>query len=314
MILLSANNAQTTLANGISASTLTIILATGTGAKFPSPTAGQFFTLTLNDALTQNIFEICYCTARTGDNLTVSRGQEGTTAQSWLIGDSAYNTLTARNTNFGGRLINVRTFVSSGTYTPTAGMENVIFEVQGGGGSGAGASGATGTNVSVGAPGTSGAYAQGIFSAASVGASLAVTVGAGGVTATGGKGTNGGTSSVGTLITCPGGVAGNALNNQSPPTLNGGTAFTATPAGGNIFSALGSSSSFSIALNNLVVGSGPGGTSQFGAGGFGVGVNTTGASGINAGSGGSGSITNAAGGSQFGGNGATGIVIAWEYS
>jgi hypothetical protein len=95
MIELFANNAQTQLAAGISSSATTILLTTGTGALFPNPTAGQFFSLTLNDAATGEVYEITYCTARTGDSCTVIRGQEGTTAVSWLLGDFAYNALTA---------------------------------------------------------------------------------------------------------------------------------------------------------------------------------------------------------------------------
>ena len=101
MILLSANNANTTLAAGISSSTTTIILATGTGALFPSPGTNQYFPLTLNDALTGLVYEICWCTSRTGDNLTVLRGQEGTTARAWLLGDYAYNANTAGNIQTG---------------------------------------------------------------------------------------------------------------------------------------------------------------------------------------------------------------------
>ena len=94
-VFLSANNATTTLAAALTSGATTITLAAGTGSLFPSPGAGQFFSVTLNDALTGNIYEIAYCTARTGDSLTVTRGREGTTARAWLIGDFAYRTLTA---------------------------------------------------------------------------------------------------------------------------------------------------------------------------------------------------------------------------
>ena len=97
MILLSVNNATTTLGGGISSSATTVVLATGAGAMFPSPGASEYFTLTLNDALTGLVYEVCWCTARTGDSLTVLRGQEGTTARAWLIGDYAYNTQTANS-------------------------------------------------------------------------------------------------------------------------------------------------------------------------------------------------------------------------
>ena len=95
MILLSANNASTTLAAGLASGTTTVILAAGAGTMFPSLAANEYFTLTLCDALTQTVYEVCWCTARTGDSLTVMRAQEGTSARDWLIGDYAYNTLTA---------------------------------------------------------------------------------------------------------------------------------------------------------------------------------------------------------------------------
>lgn len=94
-VFLSANNATTTLAGALTTGATLIQLATGTGALFPSPTTGQYFSVTLNDALTGDVYEICYCTSRTGDQLTVTRGQEGTAAVTWLIGDFAYRALTA---------------------------------------------------------------------------------------------------------------------------------------------------------------------------------------------------------------------------
>lgn len=94
-IFLFANDASSTLAAPISPSATSLTLSAGTGAEFPNPSAGQQFGLTLNDAATGLLTEIVYCTARTGDTLTVSRAQEGTVAQSWLAGDLAANLFTA---------------------------------------------------------------------------------------------------------------------------------------------------------------------------------------------------------------------------
>ncbi len=93
--LLFSNNAATTLATNISSVATTVNLAAGAGALFPNPTTGQAFTLTMLDAGTQTKTEVMLCTAKSGDTLTVVRGQEGTTAQSWLAGDYAKNVLTA---------------------------------------------------------------------------------------------------------------------------------------------------------------------------------------------------------------------------
>ena len=94
-VIIFANNATTTLAAPISAGSTTISVAPGTGALFPSPSAGQYFTLTLLDAATQLVREIVFVTNRSTDTMTVTRAQEGTTAHSWLAGDYASNDWTA---------------------------------------------------------------------------------------------------------------------------------------------------------------------------------------------------------------------------
>ncbi|MGS6264489.1 hypothetical protein ACVGWD_01305, partial [Enterobacter asburiae] len=94
--LLAANNAQSVLAAGISASATSLTLNTGTGALFPSPVSGtSFFKLTLIDAATGQLSEIVHVTAKSGDVLTIVRGQEGTTARAWSANDIAANMLTA---------------------------------------------------------------------------------------------------------------------------------------------------------------------------------------------------------------------------
>lgn len=90
-----ANNASSTLAAPISNVATSVTLAAGTGALFPNPSAGQQFSLTFNDAATGLLTEIVYCTARSGDTLTIARAQEGTVAQGWLAGDLAANLVTA---------------------------------------------------------------------------------------------------------------------------------------------------------------------------------------------------------------------------
>lgn len=87
------------LSGPISNVATTCSLAAGTGALFPSPGAGQAFPLTFIDAATGNLAEIVYCTARSTDTLTIVRGQEGTTALSWLAGDLADHFVTAGSLN-----------------------------------------------------------------------------------------------------------------------------------------------------------------------------------------------------------------------
>lgn len=89
-----ANNARTTLAAGIDDDDTVVNVATGTGALFPSPGAGEQFAVTLVDAPTGTVNEICYCTSRAGDALTVVRGQEGTTPAAWPSGSTVANFVT----------------------------------------------------------------------------------------------------------------------------------------------------------------------------------------------------------------------------
>ena len=99
MAFLFANNANTTLAGPLGTGTTTANVATGTGALFPSPSGGNSFALTLISASNSLITEIVYCTARTGDALTIVRAREGTGALSWNTGDFAQNLNTAGTMN-----------------------------------------------------------------------------------------------------------------------------------------------------------------------------------------------------------------------
>ncbi|WEY54635.1 hypothetical protein P3S52_06965 [Enterobacter roggenkampii] len=101
LTLLTANNAQTVLAAGISASATSLTVNSGTGALFPAVTSGvSFFKLTLVDAATGQLSEIVHVTARTGDTMTIERGQEGTTASAWSANDIAANMMTAGTLNY----------------------------------------------------------------------------------------------------------------------------------------------------------------------------------------------------------------------
>ena len=90
-----SNNATTTLAQSVSATATVLNVASGDGDLFPSPSSGQAFAVTLVDAATGLTNEICYCTSRSGDQLTVVRGQEGTNAIAWAAGDTCANYITA---------------------------------------------------------------------------------------------------------------------------------------------------------------------------------------------------------------------------
>lgn len=105
----------------------------------------------------------------------------------------------------------VQTFSASGTYTPTANMVYAIIEAVGGGGGGGGTTAAVATTASSGAAGGSGGYSRSYVTAATVGASQTVTIGAGGTagTSAGGSGGAGGNTSVGAICIANGGSGGN---------------------------------------------------------------------------------------------------------
>ena len=95
LIELYANNAYSTLGSPITSSSQTSITVTN-GSVFPSPTGNQFFRLTITLAATPNTtIEIVWVTSRSGNTLTVLRGQEGTTAaSSWISGSLVGNEAT----------------------------------------------------------------------------------------------------------------------------------------------------------------------------------------------------------------------------
>lgn len=214
--------------------------------------------------------------------------------------------------------ITVQVFTSSGTYTPTSGMLYCIIELVGAGGGGGGVvTGGVGTSTTA-SGGGAGGYARQTFSAATIGASQAVTIGAGGTAGanTGTNGGTGGTTSVGALISATGGNGGTGNNFAGTfGCTSGGTGgagtgtVTATGfAGGNSF------------LANIGAGSpifsGLGGNSYFGAGGLnGATSAATSAAGTNGsrGGGGSGALSNGNNGAQAGGVGGAGYVVVTEF-
>lgn len=93
MVAIFANNATGKLGGDITTSSTTLILQTGNGELFPSPTGGNYFPITV--VKSDGTLEIMKCTARTSDTLTVTRSQEGTTAKAFSIGDRVSLRMTA---------------------------------------------------------------------------------------------------------------------------------------------------------------------------------------------------------------------------
>jgi hypothetical protein len=97
MKMLFRNNATSFLAYDTDAASASFTVLTGDGAKFPVPSGdgSDAFPVTLEDRRTGQM-EICLCTVRSGDTFEITRGQEGTGAQSFKRGTTVSNRLTAK--------------------------------------------------------------------------------------------------------------------------------------------------------------------------------------------------------------------------
>ena len=92
-LILFTNNASSLLASGITNSATSLAVTAGQGSLFPSPGANQIAVVTVED--TSGNIEVMWCTGRTGDTLTVTRAQEGTTAQAFASGSRVELRVTA---------------------------------------------------------------------------------------------------------------------------------------------------------------------------------------------------------------------------
>lgn len=215
-----------------------------------------------------------------------------------------------------GRLMGVQVFASSGVYTPSAGMRFCIVKMAGGGGSGGGGS-VGGSTALGGSGGGAGATATGRFTAAQVGPSLTVTIGAGGAASVSGPGNSGGTTSFGALLSCAGGSGGNY-------TVSGGIIQTASgadggaPYGDSLFSSSGGGGGSALAgynSGNYLIGfGGAGGGNEFGGGGRAGSSASVAAGGPGGGYGCGGGGAGVASGSAQSGAGRAGVVIVYEYA
>lgn len=89
------NNGFSTLSASISAGDVTLFIQPGHGSRFPVVTGGDELDITLEDAA-GNV-EVVTCTAHAANAtaFTVTRGQQGTTARAYAIGDLVEARLTA---------------------------------------------------------------------------------------------------------------------------------------------------------------------------------------------------------------------------
>ena len=91
MAVVFANNAKTTLASSVSTTATSITVADG--SVFPAISGSDYTYVTFED--TSSNIEVVKVTARSGNTLTVVRGQDGTTAKAYSAGDKCELRITA---------------------------------------------------------------------------------------------------------------------------------------------------------------------------------------------------------------------------
>ena len=223
----------------------------------------------------------------------------------------AVNTVTAT-------IARIQTFTTTSTYTPNAHMIYAIIECIGAGGGGGGTASPSGNVSAAGGGGGAGSYSRVIATAATIGASKSVTIGAAGTAGSAGNNAGGAGSdtSLGGLCIGKGGSGGGGTSNLGGASGgSGGVAGTGsvTPTGE---SGQGVPSIVTTGIAGVAI-SGAGGSTIFGGGGKGAlaasSAATAGNAGTGWGAGGSGGASNNAGGTAAGAAGSAGYVVVTEY-
>lgn len=311
LILNGSSSGTTTLNSGAAAGSSVLTLPIATDTLIGKATTDTLTHKTYDTAGTGNVFKIngTGITAIAGNTATVATTTGTFTSGHIATWDGSGNLQDGGAPSSNAvKTVHQQIFVNSGTYTPTTGMLYAIVEVQaaGGGGGGVNSNGAA-------SGGGAGAYGRSWLSAATIGVSQTITIGAGGTAGTGsGSGTaggTGGTTSFGSLIVCTGGIGG----------VHGTAGAGGAALGGNGGTC--SAGDLQIPGNPGLVGfnitsafyvSGGGGNSIFGGGA--QPVVTVNTNGNNAGIYGAGGSGGQSGGSTAtGGTGSQGVVIITEY-
>ncbi|HBS6572278.1 TPA: hypothetical protein MAM93_000718 [Klebsiella pneumoniae] len=214
-----------------------------------------------------------------------------------------------------GRLLGVQVVTSSALITKSAGAKKWRIRALG---AGAGSSAAPATDagqVSISNGGGAGAYAEGIYDVSAL-SSATVTIGSGGVggTAISPYGGDGGTTSVGTLISAPGGKAGLPAGPAIPPFQPVANTNSNSPTGWNIIGTSGSGSEAAVAVSTSHAAGSRGANSQLGVGGSVPAINTPANTGGGYGSGASGCSNGVSQPLNPGASGRDGVVIIEEYA
>jgi hypothetical protein len=256
--------------------------------------------------------EFNYCLK--GFEMTTNNAINNTLAATYTIGSTTLTKVPITE-------VVTQIFTTSGTYTPTTGMQYCFVQEVGGGGGSGGCASTTSQSAGSGG-GQSGGYNTGWFTASTVGASQTVTIGAAGTAGTSSTaGGNGGETSFGSLLTANGGNGStNGGSSATSVTSAGGSGGGGTSTGTGIFAIVGQSGSTSFA--GVLGGSafaqpGNGGSNPLGKGALGVAIvgngPQAGSVGTGYGAGASGAGVGGTAGAAAGAAGTAGIVIITEY-
>lgn len=216
-----------------------------------------------------------------------------------------------------GRLLNVKIFTASGSYTATTGTAKIRVRQVGGGGAGGGTLSTSSVQIASGNGGNGGTYGDtGIMAVPT--SNVVVTVGSAGVAVAGGNGGNGGTTSFGAYLISPGGGGGGAGSAGGAGSLASDNISNLVSTGTNVSISLPGdkgTGAFNISVQSNGIKSGGGGASQFGIGGGGINGTVSPRTGVGYGAGGGGNAAGPGAASSIAGaNGTSGIVIVEEYA
>lgn len=214
--------------------------------------------------------------------------------------------------NVNGALRGMQVFTASGVYTKPAWLKRAVVEVLGGGAGGSGAASNAG-QAAAGGGGGAGGYAFEMLEGSEIGATETVTIGAAGAGGVGNaSGTNGGTSSFGTLLSATGGGAGGFTSSGSGTSAsNGGAA--GSGSGGEIGVSGSTQGGVAMFFTGAFGIAGAGGSTRYGTGGAQTAAIQNGNPATGYGAGGGGAMDANAAGTKTGGVGTPGLVIVWEF-